>query len=92
MSTVNTSEPVIVARNLVKRYGNNLAVDGIDLTIYKGECFGLLGPNGAGKTSTLKMASCISPVTSGELLLKGKSVTTDPRGVKARPGRSAPGE
>jgi lipooligosaccharide transport system ATP-binding protein len=67
----------------VKRYGNNLAVDGIDLTIYKGECFGLLGPNGAGKTSTLKMASCISPVTSGELLLKGKSVTTDPRGVKA---------
>jgi len=83
MPTGNTSEPVVVASNLVKRYENKLAVDGIDLTIYKGECFGLLGPNGAGKTSTLKMASCISPVTSGELLLKGKSVTTDPRGVKA---------
>ena len=76
-------EPVVVARNLVKRYKDNLAVDGLDLTIYKGECFGLLGPNGAGKTSTLKMASCISPVTSGELLIEGKSVSADPRGVKA---------
>lgn len=79
----NTSEPVVIARNLVKRYGDNLAVDDLDLTVHRGECFGLLGPNGAGKTSTLKMASCVSPVTSGELLIESKSVTTDPRGVKA---------
>lgn len=83
MSTEYESEPIVLARNLVKRYEDNLAVDGIDLTIHRGECFGLLGPNGAGKTSTLRMASCVSPVTSGELLLKGKSVATDPRGVKA---------
>lgn len=83
MSRENTSQPVVIARNLVKKYKDNLAVDGIDLAIYKGECFGLLGPNGAGKTSTLKMASCISPVTSGELLIKGKSVSDDPRDVKA---------
>ena len=76
-------EPVIVARNLVKKYKQTVAVDGIDLDIYRGECFGLLGPNGAGKTTTLKMASCVSPVTSGVLLLEGKSVATDPRGVKA---------
>jgi lipooligosaccharide transport system ATP-binding protein len=83
MSRENTSQPVVIAKNLVKKYKDTLAVDGINLAIYKGECFGLLGPNGAGKTSTLKMASCISPVTSGELLIKGKSVSDDPRGVKA---------
>jgi len=44
MPTGNTSELVVVARNLVKRYENNLAVDGIDLTIHKGEYFSLLGP------------------------------------------------
>ncbi|MFH1559798.1 MAG: ABC transporter ATP-binding protein [Chloroflexota bacterium] len=79
----DTLELAVRARKLVKRYGETLAVDGIDLDIYRGECFGLLGPNGAGKTSTLKMASCVSPVTSGELLMEGKSVATDPRGVKA---------
>jgi ABC-type Fe3+/spermidine/putrescine transport system ATPase subunit len=86
MFRATTSQPVIIARNLVKKYANNLVVNGIDLTIYKGECFGLLGPNGAGKTSTLKMISCISPITSGELIIKGKSVSDDQLGVKSELG------
>ncbi|MBI2855352.1 MAG: ABC transporter ATP-binding protein [Chloroflexi bacterium] len=76
-------EPAIVLRNLTKRYGDLLAVDSINLDIYRGECFGFLGPNGAGKTSTMRMVSCVSPVTSGELLVDGMSVRREPRKVKA---------
>ena len=48
------SEPenIIVAKGLRKLYGRHVAVDGIDLTIRRGEIFGMLGPNGAGKTTT----------------------------------------
>ena len=56
-----TSETVISAKGLTKRYGDLVAVDGIDFAIRRGECFGMLGPNGAGKTSTIRMISCISP-------------------------------
>ena len=54
---------VIRAERLTKRYNDLAAVDGIDFKIRQGECFGFLGPNGAGKTSTMKMISCVSPVT-----------------------------
>ena len=46
----------IEVRGLVKRYDDVVAVDGIDLTIDQGECFGLLGPNGAGKTTLVEIA------------------------------------
>ena len=58
---------LVAARGLVKRFGDFTAVDGIDFEIFAGESFGFLGPNGAGKTSTMKMVSCISPATEGEL-------------------------
>ncbi|PZN49747.1 MAG: ABC transporter ATP-binding protein, partial [Proteobacteria bacterium] len=45
--------PVIEARGLVKRYGQAVAVNGVDLTVERGEVFGLLGPNGSGKTTTI---------------------------------------
>jgi lipooligosaccharide transport system ATP-binding protein len=48
---------IITARALTKRFGEFVAVDGIDFDIVDGECFGFLGPNGAGKTSTMKMIS-----------------------------------
>src|SRR5215510_2904287 len=48
-------EPAIVCRGLVKRYGDVVAVDGLDLVVSPGECFGLLGPNGAGKTTTIEI-------------------------------------
>ena len=52
--------PLITARGLVKRFGEFAAVDGIDITVPRGEAFGFLGPNGAGKTSTMRMIGCVS--------------------------------
>ncbi|TYL52582.1 ABC transporter ATP-binding protein [Agromyces mariniharenae] len=63
--------PVIVARNLVKRYGDFAAVDGISFEVAPGESFGLLGPNGAGKSTTMRMVGAVSTRTSGELEVVG---------------------
>ena len=78
--------PVIEAKGLVKRYGDLLAVDGVDFEIQPGECFGFLGPNGAGKTSTMKMISCVSPVTAGRLTVFGMDVGSHSKDIKARIG------
>jgi ABC-2 type transport system ATP-binding protein len=64
--------PIITATNLVKQYPGVRAVDGIDLSIPKGICFGLLGPNGAGKTTTIEMLEGIHLPTSGTVLYKGE--------------------
>ena len=77
---------IITASRLTKRYEDLVAVDGIDFAVGGGECFGLLGPNGAGKTTTLKMVTCVSPVTSGELIVAGMDVRTSSRAIKARLG------
>jgi lipooligosaccharide transport system ATP-binding protein len=74
---------IVHARNLVKRYGDFTAVDGISFDIRSGECFGLLGPNGAGKTTTTRMIACVSPVTAGELTVDGLDVRREPRRIKA---------
>jgi len=63
--------PSILACGLVKRYGDVLAVDGIDLAILPGECFGLLGPNGAGKTTTVEVLEGLMPPTAGEVTILG---------------------
>ncbi len=77
---------IIVARQLAKRFGSIIAVDGIDFTVHQGECFGFLGPNGAGKTSTIRMITCVSPVTAGELRVAGMDVRADDRRIKAALG------
>jgi lipooligosaccharide transport system ATP-binding protein len=64
-------DAVVVARGLVKRFGEFVAVDGIDVEIHRGEVFGFLGPNGAGKTSTMRMIACMSPKTEGYLRVRG---------------------
>ena len=64
-------EPVIVARNLVKRYGEFTAVDGLGFEVAPGEAFGLLGPNGAGKSTTMRMIGAVSARTAGELSILG---------------------
>jgi lipooligosaccharide transport system ATP-binding protein len=74
--------PFITARDLVKKYGDLTAVDGISFEIQEGECFGFLGPNGAGKTSTIKMIHCVSPVTSGTLLVNDLPAHVDNRALK----------
>jgi lipooligosaccharide transport system ATP-binding protein len=65
------SQPVIVARELVKRYGGFAAVDGISFDVAPGESFGLLGPNGAGKSTTMRMVGAVSTRTSGDLSILG---------------------
>ncbi|HSC86193.1 MAG TPA: ABC transporter ATP-binding protein [Polyangiaceae bacterium] len=65
--------PPIHCERLVKRYGDKVAVDGIDLEVRAGICFGLLGPNGAGKTTTVEMLEGLHAPTSGELRLFGSA-------------------
>jgi lipooligosaccharide transport system ATP-binding protein len=77
---------IISARNLVKKYGDLTAVDGISFDISEGECFGFLGPNGAGKTSTVKMIHCVSPVTAGTLTVNGLPARVENRALKKMTG------
>lgn len=72
----------IKVTGLTKKYGDLTAVDGLELSIEKGELFALLGVNGAGKTTTIKMLSCLTKPTGGDALLGGKSVKTDAQEVK----------
>ncbi len=58
-------------KGLKKKYGDVLAVDGLDLEVYRGECFGLLGPNGAGKTTTVEMLEGLLEPDAGELEILG---------------------
>ncbi|SEN73848.1 ATP-binding cassette domain-containing protein [Cryobacterium sp. TMT1-3] len=64
-------DPVIVSQNLVKRYQDFVAVDGISFEVAPGESFGLLGPNGAGKSTTMRMIGAVSTRTGGELRVLG---------------------
>ena len=86
MESSPASEPLIVARNLVKRFGEFEAVKGIDVEVRRGEAFGFLGPNGAGKSSTMRMIAAVSPVSGGTLRLFGLDPATHGREVRARIG------
>lgn len=74
---------IITARGLYKRFGDPVAVAGIDFSVDEGACFGLLGPNGAGKTSTIRMITCVSPPDGGDLRVAGMDVRTAGRRIKA---------
>ena len=77
---------VIAVHNLYKSYAGQVVVDGVNLAINKGECFGLLGPNGAGKTTTLRlMLGLISP-DSGAISLSGLAVPQHAREARLRVG------
>ncbi|TMK83979.1 MAG: ABC transporter ATP-binding protein [Actinobacteria bacterium] len=81
------SDPVVVvARGLTKRFGQFEAVKGIDFHVDAEQCFGFLGPNGAGKTTTMRMISCSSPPTGGELTVLGMPAWVDGRRIKRRMG------
>jgi ABC-2 type transport system ATP-binding protein len=69
---------VIQARGLTKRYGDLVAVEGVDLTVGKGEVVGFLGPNGAGKTTTMRMLTGFLPPTDGSAEIAGHDVFRDP--------------
>ncbi|HEX2065810.1 MAG TPA: ABC transporter ATP-binding protein [Candidatus Thermoplasmatota archaeon] len=76
----------VVARDLRKRFGDLVAVDGVSLAIPQGTCFGLLGPNGAGKTTAIRMMQAQSTPTGGSLTVLGMDTTRQARRVKARVG------
>ena len=77
---------LIHARGLVKKFGDFVAVDGIDLDVEQGEAFGFLGPNGAGKSSTMRMIGCVSPPTAGTLTILGLDPRRDGPQIRARLG------
>jgi lipooligosaccharide transport system ATP-binding protein len=73
---------IVEGKRLSKVYGKLKAVDNIDFSIESSQCFGFLGPNGAGKTTVMRMIYCRSPVTSGDILVDGHSVRSEPRKIK----------
>jgi ABC-2 type transport system ATP-binding protein len=73
---------IIQLTNLTKRYGTQLAVNGINLEIQAGEIFGFIGPNGAGKTSTIRILSTLLAPTSGEAYVGGFSVQREAHHVR----------
>jgi ABC-type Fe3+/spermidine/putrescine transport system ATPase subunit len=75
-----TSTPAVRLEGVEKRYGDVVAVAGIDLDVRDGEFFSMLGPSGSGKTTTLRMIAGFEPPTSGRIWLQsGSSATTSDR-------------
>jgi lipooligosaccharide transport system ATP-binding protein len=83
---MSASAPLIHARGLVKRFGDLVAVDGIDFDVQRGEAFGFLGPNGAGKSSTMRMIGCVSPPTAGTLRILDLDPVAEGPQIRARLG------
>ena len=82
------AEPVISCTNLKKHYPDVKAVDGIDLEVLAGECFGLLGPNGAGKTTTIEILEGINTADDGEVCILGMTWRENERDLRERIGVS----
>ena len=76
----------LVVEDVVKRYGDIVAVDGLSFSVDRGEIFGLLGPNGAGKTTTLEIVEGLTAADSGRVSVLGLDVATQGREVKSRLG------
>ena len=73
---------LVEVNDLVKRYGNHLAVDHLSFTVEPGQVYGFLGPNGAGKSTTMNLMTGYLGPTSGQVLVDGVSVTEDPERAK----------
>jgi ABC-type multidrug transport system ATPase subunit len=72
----------IEAHDLVKTFGTNRAVDGVDLLVETGTVYGVLGPNGAGKTTTIRMLATLLRADSGTATIFGHDVFTEPQAVR----------
>ena len=82
------STPALRCEQLVKKYGDLAAVDGLDLEVDSGECFGLLGPNGAGKTTTVEILEGLNEPTAGRVEVLGMRWDRDERALRQRLGVS----
>ncbi|HET7426124.1 MAG TPA: ABC transporter ATP-binding protein [Gemmatimonadales bacterium] len=78
----------LLLHQLRKAYGDVVAVDGLDLEVRPGECFGLLGPNGAGKTTTIEICEGLTEPDSGEVVILGRRWGTDDQGLRSLLGIS----
>ncbi|HEX9137812.1 MAG TPA: ABC transporter ATP-binding protein, partial [Nitrospirota bacterium] len=79
ITTIKTS-------NLSKSFGNNIAVDRLNIDIRKGELYGLVGPDGAGKTTTMRLLAAIMDPTSGDAWVAGHSILTESELIKEKIG------
>jgi len=80
------AEAALRCRGLVKRYGSVVAVNGLDLEVARGECFGLLGPNGAGKTTTVEVCEGLNQPDAGDVVVLGERWRGEGRALRARLG------
>ncbi|MFH0822225.1 MAG: LPS export ABC transporter ATP-binding protein [Pseudomonadota bacterium] len=85
-NVVESSSCLVETRQLVKTYHRRKVVNGVDLTVNRGEIVGLLGPNGAGKTTSFYMIVGLVKPTEGQVHFKGKNVTREPMFRRARMG------
>lgn len=76
----------ITAHNLVRAFGDNVAVNGVNLAISRGEIYGFLGPNGAGKSTTVRMLTTLLNPTSGSATVAGYDIVNDTENVRLRIG------
>src|SRR4030088_1075814 len=79
-------EASIIAKNLVRRFGDFVAVDGVSFRVEKGESFGFLGPTGSGKPTAIKMLTCLLPLSAGSAWVAGLEVRSDAETVRERIG------
>lgn len=77
---------MIEVRNLVKKYGNHVAVNHLNFTVEKGKIYGFLGPNGAGKSTTMNMITGYIASTEGEILIDGHNILEEPEEAKKKIG------
>ena len=84
--TSSDAQWAVETRGLVKRFGSNVAVNGVDLRIPRGCAFGYLGPNGSGKSTTVKMMTGLLHPTAGEVLFLGRNIRNDSTAFKQRLG------
>ena len=83
---METKEPVIIVRNLVKKFGHFVANDHLNFDVYRGEVFGFLGANGAGKTTAIRILCGLSGPTSGEVSVAGFNAYTQSELIKKNIG------
>src|SRR3954454_8508070 len=86
MIVSTASEPVVEIRNVTRRFGAKLALDGVSVTIPRGIVFGLVGANGAGKTTLIKHVLGLLRAEAGSVRVFGKDPVADPAGVLSRIG------
>ncbi len=79
-------EPAIITENLVRSFGEKMAVDHLNLRVDRGEIFGFLGPNGSGKSTTIKMLCGLLAPTSGKAIVSGIDVRRDPERIRGKIG------